>query len=212
MAEYASYPWTCLNILEYTVLTLPGLCICLIILHAGQAFEETLGSKLARVLNMARLYKGYTQLRTCLIMAPYTSLMPECASICLNVLQYTWTWLNIAECPWKCLNKLFRICQDSQCIGPNAGQKWQQLPLLGTKSWHPNSFFVSLSVLSKTVENENLIKNYMIFIQKSLVKESWPKKPFNLFNMSYNIRITKARKLLINFYFWLQWRQSFWSI
>ena len=32
--------------------------------------------------------------------------------ICLNIPQYTWTWLNMAEYPWKCLNKLFWSCRD----------------------------------------------------------------------------------------------------
>ena len=44
--------------------------------------------------------KGYAEFRICLIMAPNASLMPEYASVYLNIPQYAWTWLNIAECPW----------------------------------------------------------------------------------------------------------------
>ena len=39
--------------------------------------------------------------------------------------------------------------------GPNTAPKWQQLLLLGTKSLRPKFDVFSLSVLSKTVENEN---------------------------------------------------------
>ena len=42
--------------LEKAVLTMSGLYICLIIRHAPQAFEDVLGSKSVRVLNMALLY------------------------------------------------------------------------------------------------------------------------------------------------------------
>ena len=38
--------------------------------------------------------------------------------------------------------------------GPNTVQKWQWLPLLGTKSLVPNSTFSILSVLPKTVNNK----------------------------------------------------------
>ena len=63
--------------------------------------------------------KGYEEFRMFFIMAPYASVMPKYALICLDVPQYAWTRLNIAECPWiglkwKCLNKLFRLGQDSQ--------------------------------------------------------------------------------------------------
>ena len=36
-----------------------------------------------------------------------------------------------------------------------------------------------------------------------------PRALLPFFNTSQGIRITKARKLLMNFSFWLQWRQSF---
>ena len=58
-------------------------------------FEDASGFKCVRVLNMARLYSS-----TVLNMSEYDSIMPEYASININVLQCAWTWLNIAECPW----------------------------------------------------------------------------------------------------------------
>ena len=56
--------------------------------------------KMPRVLNKARFWiwfygcicKGYAEFRICLIMAPYASMTPEYASLCLNTLQYVWTW------------------------------------------------------------------------------------------------------------------------
>ena len=51
----------------------------MIILQVRQAFEDASGSKEARVLNIARLYKGYVEFRLCLFMAPYASIMPEYA-------------------------------------------------------------------------------------------------------------------------------------
>ena len=67
---------------------MPGLWIRLIILHIRQAFEDALGSKCARVLNMPWLYmQGLHRF--------------------LNVWIYlnnAWIWLNIPECLWTCLN------------------------------------------------------------------------------------------------------------
>ena len=45
------------------------------------------------------IWKGYAEFWICLIMTPYTSIMPEYASIYLHVSQYAWIWLNIPECP-----------------------------------------------------------------------------------------------------------------
>ena len=52
VAEYASISF---KMLKWTVLTMPKLWICMIILHVLQAFEDALGSKQAMFLNMARL-------------------------------------------------------------------------------------------------------------------------------------------------------------
>ena len=58
--------------------------------------------------------KSYTESWICLHMAQCTSIMPEYASVCLNVPQYVWPRLNIAKCPWICLNKLLWPCQGYQ--------------------------------------------------------------------------------------------------
>ena len=101
--EYASvslnmpkYIWKCSNKLFWPCQ--------MIILHVRQAFEDACGSKKARVLNMARLcMQG---LRRVLNMSDYGSICFKnawYASVNLNVLQYAWTWLSIAECPpWIC--------------------------------------------------------------------------------------------------------------
>ena len=96
------YPWKCLN-------TLFWLCQCSeyawsSILHFRQTFEDASSSKYATVLNMTWMYmQELGRIRICLIMAPYASIMPIYASICPNVYQYAWAWLNIPEYPWKCL-------------------------------------------------------------------------------------------------------------
>ena len=87
------YPWICLSILE----------------NAGINC-----SKYARVLNMRDhltclkgcICKGYAEFRICPIMTPYASVIPEYASVCLNIPQYAWTWLDIGECPWICPKKI----------------------------------------------------------------------------------------------------------
>ena len=47
-------------------------------------------------------------------MAWYASVMSEYASVWLNVPQYGWLWLNLAECSRVCLNKLLWQCEGSQ--------------------------------------------------------------------------------------------------
>ena len=81
VAEYASIS---LNILENASIncSMPGLWICLIILHVRQAFEDASGSKYARILNMAHLYMQ--ELHIVLNMS-------ECGSISFNN-------------AWRCLN------------------------------------------------------------------------------------------------------------
>ena len=108
VAEYASmslnmpkYPWKCLNKLfwrckgsEYTWLS--------------DMFDWLL--RMPQVLNKPGFWirhgckcKGYTEFQICLTMAPYASIMPQCASVWLNLPQYAWTWLNIVEFLWICL-------------------------------------------------------------------------------------------------------------
>ena len=107
-AEYASislnmpkYSWKCLNKLFW-------LCQGSEYAWLPYMFDRLL--KIPRVLNKPGFWiwdgcicKGYTEFRICLIMAPYTSIMPEYSSIYLNDPQYPWTWLNIAERLWLCL-------------------------------------------------------------------------------------------------------------
>ena len=101
-------PYIFLKIVELTVLTMPGLWICLIILHVRQAFE------MFRVLKVPGFY--VQGLHRALNMSVQGSICHNNAWICLNGPQYAWrTWLNIAECPWICLNKLFWLWQGSQC-------------------------------------------------------------------------------------------------
>ena len=47
--------------------------------------------------------KGYAEFQICQIMAPFTSIMLEYASVCFNAPHYAWIWLNISEYPWICL-------------------------------------------------------------------------------------------------------------
>ena len=54
--------------------------------------------------------QGYEEFQICLIMAPYVSITPEYAPICLNMTEYSWMY----EYPWICLNKLFLLCQGSE--------------------------------------------------------------------------------------------------
>ena len=85
-----------------------GLWICMIILHVRQAFEDTSGSKYARVLNMARLHMQ--GLRRVPNISHYGSIrfnnawrclnMPYYPSICPNMAEYCWMSLNMPENAW----------------------------------------------------------------------------------------------------------------
>ena len=108
VAEYTSislnmpkYPWKCL-------IKLFWLCQGPEFTWSPYMFDRLL--KMLWVLNMPGFWiwhdgicKGYAEFRICLIMAPYASTMPKYASVFLDVPQYTWTLLNIAECPCICL-------------------------------------------------------------------------------------------------------------
>ena len=81
-------PWKCLNKLFWLC---QGSEYAWSSYNARQAYKDASGSKCARVLNMARLYmQGLCRILN----------MLEYDSIFLNVFQYAWPWLNIAECPW----------------------------------------------------------------------------------------------------------------
>ena len=61
---------------------MPGLWLCLIILHVGQAFEDTLGSKCARALKWhGCICNDYIELWIC-------RNMPEYALMSLNMPDY----------------------------------------------------------------------------------------------------------------------------
>ena len=95
------YLWKCLH----NVQTMPGLWRCLVILHV----RSYMYGKLLRIpqdLNVSEFWiwdgyicKGYTELWIRLNLTQYALTVPKCASICLNVTHYSWTWFNIAECP-----------------------------------------------------------------------------------------------------------------
>ena len=100
VTEYASislerpkFPWKCLNELFYA--RTPNM---------------------PQILNKAEFWiwhgcicNCYTEFR----MSDYGSIPLNNAWICFNIPQYAWAWLNIAECPWKCQNKQFWLCQGS---------------------------------------------------------------------------------------------------
>ena len=120
-AEYASislnipkYLWKCLkNSPDYATAMR-----CLIILHVQQDFEDALGSKCGKVLNMAPLYmQGLYRILNvskhgsiCLNNAWICLNISKRPSICLTMVEIFWVSLNIPENYWiKCW-----LCQSSQ--------------------------------------------------------------------------------------------------
>ena len=88
------------------------LWICLIILHVLQDFENALGSKCARVLNMAWLYMQ--ELHRLLDMSEYGSICLNNASVCFNIAEYSWMPLNIPENAWiNCSDYAFGRCSST---------------------------------------------------------------------------------------------------
>ena len=78
---------------------MPRLWMCMIILHVWQ--------KMPRVVNKpgfwiwhACLCKDYAKFQIYLVMAPYDSIMPEYASVCLNIAEYSGSSLNMPENAW----------------------------------------------------------------------------------------------------------------
>ena len=108
------YPWIWLNVFangwtncsDYSrSLNMHAYLICL------TGFEDVSISE-SRFLNWhGCIYKIYPEFWICLIIAPYASITTVYTQICVNVPEYSWTWLNIPkypwiyECPWVCLNK-----------------------------------------------------------------------------------------------------------
>ena len=104
------------------------------------------------------MYKGYVEFWSILIMAPYGSVMPKYASICLNVPQYAWTWLNIVECPW-------------------IGQKMPEelfWPKAQPESFQPRGGFVELGHFDK------------LFVKKKKKKRGHAGKNFGTFSPRYS--------------------------
>ena len=103
VAQYASNPWICLNILENVWINCSAYAMALNMsddLHVCQVFEDASGYKSAGFwIWHGCICKGYTEFQICLNMAKYASVMLEHAWICLNAPQY----------PWKCLKKLLLL-------------------------------------------------------------------------------------------------------
>ena len=106
VAEYWSIPlnipkysWKCLNKLFW-------LCQRSEYEYVWSSDMFNMFLKMPRVLNKPRFWIWYDfifRVTQCseyfwLCLSPYASLMPKYASICLNVPEYAWTWVNIAEC------------------------------------------------------------------------------------------------------------------
>ena len=119
VSEYASislnipkYPWKCSNKLFW---------LCQGSEYTWSFYMLDRFLKIPQVLNVPEFWiwhgcicKSYREFGICLNKVQYASIMPEYASISINVLKYASTWLTIAESPWICLNKLFWLGQGSQ--------------------------------------------------------------------------------------------------
>ena len=60
------------------------------------------------------IWKGCTKFWICLNMAQYASIMSEYALMFLIMPENGWMLLDVTKYAWKCLNKLFWLCQGSQ--------------------------------------------------------------------------------------------------
>ena len=80
--------------------------ICLIILYVLiQVFKVSSGSRYVGFwIWHGCICRGYTEFWISQNMTQYAIIMPEYASICLNVPQYALKRLNIVECCWRSLN------------------------------------------------------------------------------------------------------------
>ena len=92
------YPWKCLKKLFW-------LCQGSEYAWSSYMFDRLL--KVPPILNKRVFWiwhgcicKGYVEFQICLIVDPYTSIMPEYAWICLNMAQYCWMSLNMPENTW----------------------------------------------------------------------------------------------------------------
>ena len=129
-------------------------------------------------------------------MAQYVSLMPEYAWICLNVPQCAWKRLNIGECPWICLNKLMAMSAFSIClIILDIWQGFQHVAVI--------KYSRVLNVLQYGY-NTIIVANNVIILE---FLPAWFVHPFALqptilsfLNKSSDRRLTKANKVLIDFF------------
>ena len=129
-------------------------------------------------------------------MAQYASLMPEYAWIYLNAPQYAWKQLNIAECPWICLNKLMTMPAFSIClIILDIWQGFQHVAVI--------KYSRVLNVLQYGY-NTIIVANNVIILE---FLPAWFVHPFALqptilsfLNKSSDRRLTKANKVLIDFF------------
>ena len=139
------HPWISLNIRENAWIYCSN-CTRTLNIHGHllkilQTFEDAWASNWVRVLNMARMY---TQgLRRVPNMSDYDSIRLNNVWICLNIPQYIWTWLNIAECSRIPANFLinffdcvsgFAICRDIVIQNYNYCNKF-----LSVRFVHPGS-------------------------------------------------------------------------
>ena len=114
VVEYASislnmpkYRWKCLNKL---------CCLCQGSEHAWWSYMFDRLLKMALVVNKLGLWiwhscicNGYLEFQIFLILAPYASVMPEYASLFLNMAEYCWMSLNIPENAWINLSDYARV-------------------------------------------------------------------------------------------------------
>ena len=135
--------------------------------------------KIPRVLNKPGFWiwqvcicEGYAEFGICLIMATYASIMPEYASVSLNMAEYWCMSLNMPENAWI------------NCF------KYAMVPNMLLYSYD-NIIIIATNVI------------ILEFLSARLVN------PGALLPVR---KFSKLSKLLMNFSFWLQWRQSFRSV
>ena len=103
------YPWISPNILENAWINC-WLCQGSEYARSSDMFDKLL--KVAWVLNKP---KGCAEFQICLIMAPYTSIMPEYALMFLNMFEHDWILLTAPEYAWKNCPDYVRVLNMPQC-------------------------------------------------------------------------------------------------
>ena len=156
-------------------------------------------------MNMARLYmQGLCRVLN-LFHRPQQCLnIPQYVSILLYMDEHGWISLNVPEYTW--IKTVLTIPEFSVCLiilyFDRVLDVQDALNMLG--------FWIYCDVLIITLLLYELMLLLLEFVSAWFVDPGAQQLAiFSFFNKSYNIRITK---LLINFSFWLQWRQRFRSI